>query len=273
MLLALLVSCRKPVPVPTEPMVSVLTATPLLNEIEDDEGAALVGHPGDLVLAGRDLPALRWAGAMGSVQAHREGPMVELRQSAGGGVLYGFRSDLGPAQPVPTAAWICGQLEGAGADCASSLQRVRTSDGAVVAWTPHQPRPTAVVVIRGAALEQVKVSGIAEGRLMTSGTTTLLLLSTRTSSADGITSEGTLTPVRVSGAPMALLEPLITDAVDGRTPGEVRVRLVEVELGEDSVQLRGERRVMPLDGGEPSASTPIDERYVLIGDELVLRAR
>ena len=273
MLLVLLLSCRKPVPVPTEPMVSVLTVTPLLNEIEDDEGAALVGHPGDLALAGRDLPALRWAGAMGSVQANREGPMVELRLSAGGGVLYGFRSDLGPAQPVPTAAWICGQLGSAGADCVSTLQRVRTSDGAVVAWTPHQQRPTPVVVVRGAAVEQVKVSGIAEGRLMKSGTTTLLLLSTRTSSADGITSGATLTPVRVSGTPMALLAPLITDEVDGRTPGEVRVRLVEVELGEDSVQLRGERHVTPLDGGEPFASTPIDERYVLMGEELVLRAR
>lgn len=269
--LALLVlGCRKPAPiVPTEPMLSFLTTAPLLNEIEDDEGAALVAHRGDLALEGRALPALSWKGAMGSDQATREGPMVELRLSAGGGVFYGFRSDQKPAQPVPTAQWICEHVADTESGCVARLQRARADDGTVVAWRPYESQPTPVVVISDGGLESVLVGSISEARLMKSGSTTVLLLSTRTASADGTSSGGRLTPVRVTGGPVAVLGSLVTDEVDGRTSGEVRTRLVQVELGETQVRLRGERRVTPLDGGAPSESTPIDERYQLVDGALV----
>lgn len=244
----------------------VASASPALQEIEDDEGAAITLHAGDLVTPERDLAALRWRGAMEGGQEARSGAMVELRRGQGGGIYFGFRQDFGAPLRVPSARWICehaGVRAELAAGCERSLFRARSRDGAIVAWLAHAVGESPVAVVRRGKLTSIRAKDVTDGRMVELSKSTLLLLTTRGASADGKVSGASLLPIRVAGGPVARLRAIPLDQVDARDDTRVESRLVTSEVRGESVHLVGTWRAVARSDGRELESRSIDETYAL----------
>ncbi len=242
------------------------SASPALQEIEDDEGAAVTLHAGDLVAPARDLPELRWRGAMEGGEGTRSGAMVEFRRSQSGGVYFGFRQDFAPPLRVPTARWICEHLRlraELATSCERTLWRARSRDGAVVAWLAHASGETPVAVVRQGRLTTVNVADVTSGRIIELPTATLLLLTSRGASADGKLSGSSLVPIRISGGALARLQAIPLDRVDARDDARVQSRLVTGEVRGDVVRVVGTARAVARADGRELESKAIDETYRL----------
>ncbi len=246
------------------PVVAPLT--PVLNELEDDEGAAMTLHAGDLVHEGKALSPLRWRGLMEGGEGSRDDAAFELRPIGGAATNYGFRKDYGAPLRVPTARWLCAHNGTVSADrdtCTRSLARARSPRGAIVAWQAHSPTPTSVSVVRGGVVRTIPVGVISEARLVEVAGQTLLILTIRTASPTGDQSGGELLPVRVDGGAVAKFPPLALDQIDARDSVRVTTRIVTHELRNGVVRIRGTRRVVARADGHELESTPIDESHRL----------
>src|SRR5690349_13203503 len=110
---------------PTERSTRVRATTPLLAEPEDDALPSAALHEGELVLATpSDRPPLDWRARFDGAEAHRAGPLLEVRRAAGETRSFAFASDLDAvaARDTPTAAWLCERMHGSAA-CPTTLRR------------------------------------------------------------------------------------------------------------------------------------------------------
>jgi hypothetical protein len=249
---------------------------PFLNELEDDEPPAEVGHAGELADVVKPLPPLKaaWRAPMGDgTTGEREGPMAEVSWTQGGSILYAFAKDLGDVHDVPTAQWICEQFEGNASlpetarrtRCTTLLRRVLLPSGAILAFAPCASGPCPVAVLRDGKVGAVAVDGIVSGRVVPGGKDGIALLSTRWTRADGKWSGGTLVPVALSGGRPKRLADIPTDEVDARdqlkvSSREVKVQITQPVAGGSLVRVSGRRRLVNGQDGRELSTAPIDER-------------
>lgn len=243
---------------------------PFLNEIEDDEPPAELGHAGELLELGRDIPAMKapWKAPMGDgTTGEREGPMAEVRWAPGGAILYAFKADLGDVISVPSAAWICDQI-GHDARCATHLRRIRLSSGAVLGFAAYPSGPCPVVVVRQGRVHKLTVEGVTSAKLVPGGTEGVLLLTTRWVRAKGHWTGGALVPVALSTAAPKRLPEIPIDEVDARdaakvTSREVKIQITPASLGHSRIRVSGRRRVVDRSDGRELASAPIEEERLV----------
>ncbi len=261
-------------PPATERLVRVKSAAaPLLPEIEDDENASQVPHAGDLLYVAKDLPPLRWKGTMDGVTATREGPMVVLKRAEGDAQLFGFKSDLGEEVEVPSSASICARLGAAlpdlaataRASCAALLRRVKTSDGAIVAYQNCSSGPCPVGLLRGDKLGAMTVDGVVDTRLATVAGRDVLITSTRWVRDEGKWTGGVIVTLTLDRDKPIVAATIPTDEVDARPPVMVIQRNVKVVIGEADVRITGDHRTVDRNSGKERDKKPIDERHPLLG--------
>ncbi len=253
---------------------------PLLNELEDDEAAAAMARPGDLLLEGKSISGMAkpWKASFEGRPYERSGPMSEVRQAPGDAILYGFKVDLGEQVVVPVTTWICARMMkepglavGAAAPgCARLLRRARLKDGTLLAFVPCSSVPCPVALVRSNEVRAIAVEGISGALVVQGEGGPVLLATTRWVRAEGKWTGGALVPIALgSGAPVALT-PIVLDEVDARDPAKVVARMVQFELSFPSpdrtmVHLTGDRRESALPDGRELAKVAVDERVVVPG--------
>jgi hypothetical protein len=148
--------CKKPAEGPSSlETVSVIApdSAPGLNEPEDDEGASVILHHGDVVIARQPMPRLKWAGVLEGAHIRRDSPVVGVELRPWSGNTYVFSEDLGPPVEVETTHAICATAPGATpsgvATCERALRRILLDDGAVIGYTQCAAPGCAVVWKKG----------------------------------------------------------------------------------------------------------------------------
>jgi hypothetical protein len=256
LLVLALASCAPPL----EKRRIVTTAkAPLLSEVEDDERPFATLRAGELVEVVRSVHPLDWKAEIDGVPATRSGEVLELRRSGQEGAAYGFAVDFGGDVQVPTAEWLCREMQADAAACPPRLRRITVGDR-LVAWEACQIGPCRVAVARGRKVAAITVVGLGELYPATVEGQAVLVATTRWVKASQWT--GATTEILRVGDTLERALSINSEEVDSRAaPSIQRTGILGIEQG--VLTFRGTRREVQPSSGVELARAPIVETYHL----------
>lgn len=243
---------------PTE-LVQLVTSerAPLLPEAEDDEAALTALPTGSVLAVGKRVARLRWRGRLDGIDSQRDGDVHEMRRNAGEHA-FGFLADLGPPVKLPTAAWLCAQMQSPAA-CPDRLRRIQI-DGALLAYDPCALGACRVALLRGRTVDAITISGLVELRLAMVDGVRVALAQARW--VRGPRWTGATTHVVELAPRLGRSLQIETEEVDARTPPAVQ-RFGQLTVEGGALVFRGNRRVVSPEQGAVLHEEAIRETYHL----------